>query len=371
MPDKRKGKSKSELGPIVQRPVAQFDPGSADYAGWLDDLKGLIKTSRVKAALAVNRELLLLYWRIGRQILEQQERLGWGAKVIDQLGADLSREFPEMKGLSARNLKYMRALAAAYPDAEIVQQVVAQIPWGHNISLLEKLEDPAVRIWYAQQTVQHGWSRNVLVHQIETRLFERQGKAVTNFETALPAPQSDLAQALLKDPYTFDFLTLAPEAKERDLERSLLQHLRDFLIELGQGFAFVGSQYHLEVGGEDFYLDLLFYHLKLRCYVVIDLKMGSFQPEYAGKMNFYLSAVDDQLRHPADQPSIGLILCKERNRLIVEYALRDTRKPMGVAEYQLLDHLPEQLKGAIPTQSDLQAEMHSQVSTSAQGDLQP
>ncbi len=262
-----------------------------------------------------------------------------------------------MKGWSNRNLKYMRAFAQAYPDEAFVQEVPAQITWYHNTTILDKVKNVSERVWYARQAIQNGWSRNVLVHQIETKLLERKGQAITNFEVALPVPQSDLAQSLLKDPYTFGFLTLGPKAQERDLERSLLQHLRDFLLELGQGFAFVGSQYHLEVGGEDFYLDMLFYHLKLRCYIVIDLKMGPFKPEYAGKMNFYLSAVDEQLRHPSDPPSIGLILCKEWNRLIVEYALRDTQKPMGVAAYQLLSELPEQLRGTLPSIHDIESEL--------------
>jgi predicted nuclease of restriction endonuclease-like (RecB) superfamily len=298
--------------------------------------------------------MILVYWRVGKQILEKQANLGWGAKVIDHLADALRSEFSEMKGWSTRNLKYMRAFAEAYPDESFVQEVPAQITWYHNTTLLDKVKNESERVWYARQAIQNGWSRNVLVHQIETRLLERQGQAITNFDVALPPPQSDLARELLKDPYNFDFLTLGKVAQERNLERNLLQHLRDFLLELGQGFAFVGSQYHLEVGGEDFYLDLLFYHLNLRCYVVIDLKMGPFKPEYAGKMNFYLSAVDEQLRHPSDPPSIGLILCKERNRLIVEYALRDTQKPMGVAAYRLLEELPDQFKRKLPTADDLE-----------------
>jgi predicted nuclease of restriction endonuclease-like (RecB) superfamily len=262
-----------------------------------------------------------------------------------------------MKGFPPRNLNYMRALAEAYPDAEFVQQPVAQIPWGHNLRILEAVNDPGEREWYLRQTIEHGWSRNVLVHQIESQLYQRQGKALTNFAQTLPAPQSELAQQLLKDPYTFDFLTLRDASLERDLERGLLAHLREFLLELGIGFAFVGSQQHLEVGGQDFYLDLLFYHLRLRCFVVIDLKISEFQPEFIGKMNFYLSAVDDLLKHPNDQPSIGIILCKTRNNVIVEYALRDTNKPMGVSTYQLTESLPKQLKGSLPTIEELEAEL--------------
>lgn len=327
------------------------------YDDFLRDLKERIRSAQVKAALAVSHELVTLYWNVGRQLIAEQMRRGWGAKVIDRLAADLRHAFPEMKGFSPRNLKYMRALAEAYPDAEFVQQVVAQIPWGHNLRILDAVNDPDEREWYLRQTVEHGWSRNVLVHQIESQLYQRQGKALTNFAQTLPAPQSELAQQLLKDPYTFDFLTLGDAALERDLERGLLAHLREFLLELGIGFAFVGSQQHLEVGGQDFYLDLLFYHLRLRCFVVIDLKISEFQPEFVGKMNFYLSAVDDLLKHPNDEPSIGIILCKTKNNVIVEYTLRDTNKPMGVSTYQLTESLPKQLKGSLPTIEELEAEL--------------
>jgi predicted nuclease of restriction endonuclease-like (RecB) superfamily len=329
----------------------------AGYAELLDDLKRRIRTAQLRAAVAVNNALVLLYWQIGREILTRQTREGWGAKVIDRLAADLRRAFPEMSGLSPRNLKYMRAFAEAFPDEPIVQQLVAQIPWGHVVRLLDHVKHPAEREWYVRQTIQYGWSRNVLLHQIESGLYQRQGHALTNFDRTLPPPQSDLAQQVLKDPYTFDFLTLGPDARERDLERGLLQHVRDFMLELGIGFAFVGNQVHLEVGGDDFYLDLLFYHLRLRCFVVIEIKMGEFQPEYAGKMNFYLSAVDDLMRHQSDAPSIGIILCKERNRLVVEYALRDIAKPVGVATYRLMATLPAELEGSLPTVEQLEAEL--------------
>lgn len=327
------------------------------YDDLLRELKARVREAQTRAALAVNRELVLLYWRIGRDILRQQAEQGWGTRIIDRLAMDLRAAFPEMKGFSPRNLKYMRAFAEAYPDEAIVQQAVAQIPWGHHVRLLDRVEDRNVRAWYLQQTIQHGWSRNVLMHQIDTDLHGRQGQAVTNFARTLPEPQSELAQQLLKDPYTFDFLSLDTEAHERDLERGLLHHLREFLLELGVGFALVGSQYHLEVGGQDFYLDLLFYHLRLRCYVVIDLKVGEFQPEYAGKMNFYLSATDDLLRHPGDELSIGIILCKTRNKVIAEYALRDTRKPIGVSTYQLTTALPERLQDQLPTIEELEAQL--------------
>ena len=262
-----------------------------------------------------------------------------------------------MKGFSPRNLKYMRAFAEAYPEAAFVQQVVAQIPWGHNVRILDYVKNPAAREWYARQTIQYGWSRNVLVNQIESGLYHRQGQALTNFARTLPAPQSELAQQLLKDPYKFDFMTLGPDAHERDLQGGLLTHLRAFLLELGVGFAFMGSQYHLEVGGQDYYLDLLFYHVHLRCFVVIDLKMEEFQPEFAGKMGFYLSAVDDLMRHPDDQPSIGIILCQGQNKVVVEYALRDLQKPIGVSGYQVTEALPEQLQGSLPTIAALEAEL--------------
>lgn len=325
-----------------------------DYAALLGDLKGRIRSAQTRAALAVNRELVLLYWHIGQSILARQAQEGWGAKVIDQLARDLKTEFPDMKGFSPRNLKYMRAFAAAWPDPEFVQQLAAQLPWFHNVALLDKLKDPAQREWYARAAIQHGWSRNVLIHQMDTRLIDRQGQATTNFDRALPAPTSELAQQLLKDPYTFDFLSLHDEALERDLERGLLAHLRDFMLELGVGFAFVGSQYHLEVGGEDFYLDLLFYHLKLRCYVVIDLKIGEFKPEYVGKMNFYLSAADDLLRHEQDAPTIGLLLCRTKNKVIAEYALRDMDKPLGVSTYRLAESLPVDLAGQLPSITELE-----------------
>jgi len=329
----------------------------SNYAVLLDALQERIRSAQVRAALAVNHELVLLYWQIGREILAQQAALGWGARVVDRLSEDLRRAFPEMKGFSPRNLKYMRAFAEAWPDEAFVQQVAAQMPWFHNCVLLDKLATTTEREWYARKAIENGWSRNILVHQIESQLLLRIGAAQTNFARTLPPPQSELAQQVLKDPYTFDFLGLGEEAQERDLERALIEHLRAFLLELGLGFAFVGSQYRLEVGGQDFYLDLLFYHFRLRCFVALDLKIGEFQPEYAGKMNFYLSALDETLRSEHDQPAIGVILCRAKNRIIVEYALRDLSKPIGVSAYQLTQALPESLKGSLPTIEDLEAEL--------------
>jgi len=327
-----------------------------DYATLLRALKERIRAARLRASVAVNQELILLYWSIGRDILARMSAEGWGAKVIQRLAGDLRRDFPDMTGLSARNLSYMRAFAEAYPDQQIVQQVVARLPWGHNVRLLDALKGADERLWYARQAIEHGWSRAVLVHQIDSGLIRRQGKAITNFAQTLPAPQSDLARELMKDPYSFEFLGIAGELSEQDLERGLLDNLRSLILELGKGFAFVGSQHHLEVGGQDFYIDLLFYHLRLRCFVVIDLKVDDFKPEYAGKMNFYLSAVDSLLRHPTDAPSIGMILCKGKNAVVVEYALRDTAKPMGVAAYQVSPSLPQQFEADLPTSDELARE---------------
>ena len=336
---------------------AELTRNSKTYQDLLVQLKNQIRTAQVRAAVAVNQELVLLYWGIGKEILSRQSEEGWGAKVIERLAKDLRLEFPDMQGLSPRNLKYMRAFAEAWPDEPIVQAPLAQLTWYHNLTLLEKVKSQDERLWYARQSIQNGGSRNILVMQIESGLYGRQGKAVTNFQTTLPKPQSDLAQQLIKDPYNFDFLTLTSEAQERDLEKGLLDHLRQFLIELGVGFAFVGSQVPIEIGGEGFKLDLLFYQLKLRCFVVVDLKMTQFKPEYAGKMNFYLSAVDDLFRHPDDKSSIGLILCKTKNKIVADYALRNTATPMSIAEFKHLEKLPEQLRGTLPTIEEIEAEL--------------
>ena len=354
------------LVPVVS-PAAAAQALPAGYDRILADIKQRIRTAQVRAGLAANRELVLLYWDIGRIILDRQKREGWGAKVIDRLSTDLRREFPALHGFSPRNIKYMRAFAEAWADRSIVQQLVAQIPWGHNVRLLDWVSDPAVRAWYIRKTIEHGWSRDILALQVETGLHRRQGRAVTNFSRTLPLPQSDLAQQILKDPYVFDFLTLAEDARERELEHALFDHLRDFLLELGVGFAFVGRQVRLEVEGEEFFIDLLFYHLKLRCYVVIDLKARAFLPEDAGKMNFYLSAADDLLRHPQDQPSIGLLLCREKpgRRLVLEYALRDLRKPIGVSQYQLTRALPDDLKSSLPSIAEIEAELERSLAPAA------
>ncbi|MEO0348495.1 MAG: PDDEXK nuclease domain-containing protein [Cyanobacteria bacterium P01_A01_bin.15] len=330
----------------------------SSYPQFLQSLKERIRSAQVKAALAVNQELTLLYWQIGREILDRQQQEGWGTKVIDRLARDLKRDFPEMTGFSARNLKYMRSFADAYRDPQQVQQVFSQIPWGHNVRLLDALKDPEVRLWYARQTIEHGWSRNVLLMQIEQGLHD-QGAAITNFERTLPPDQSDLAKNLIKDPYNFDFLTLAADAQERDLEQSLLAHIRDFLLELGVGFAFVGSQYPIQVGTKEYAIDLLFYHLKLRCFVVIDLKLGEFEPEFSGKMNFFVSAVDDLLRHADDRPTIGMILCKSNDATVAEYSLRDVNKPISVATHRLGRELPANLQGTLPTVEELEQQLEN------------
>lgn len=321
----------------------------SDYAAWLTDLKARIHQAQQRATLSVNRELIALYWQLGKDILNRQAEQGWGAKVIERLSRDLRVAFPEMKGFSRANLLYMRAFAEAWPDAAIVQQAVGQLPWGHNLVLLTKLKTPDQRLVYAQRAIEHGWSRNVLNIQIERRLLAREGQAVSNFALRLPAPASDLAHESLKDPYLFDFLGVSQEAGERAIEDAIVQHITRFLIELGAGFAFVGKQVHLEVGGDDFFIDLLFYHLKLRCYVVVELKAGAFKPEHAGQLGFYLTAVDMQMKTEQDNPTIGLLLCKSKNKVVAEYELRDSNKPIGVAEYQLIESLPKELQTSLPS----------------------
>ncbi|MBD2261046.1 PDDEXK nuclease domain-containing protein [Pseudanabaena sp. FACHB-2040] len=333
----------------------------SNYAALFNGLKKRIRAAQVRAVVAVNQELIFLYWQIGQEILIRQQEEGWGTKVIERLAKDLKREFPDMKGFSRSNLMYMRSFAEAYPDEVIVQRGVGQLPWRHNIALLEKLKDPQERLWYAQQTLVNGWSRDILVMQIETKLFKRQGGAITNFERTLPSEQSDLSQQLLKDPYNFDFLSLQAASQERDLERGLLLHIRDFLMELGIGFAFLGSQYPIVVDDKEYRVDLLFYHTQLHCYVVIDLKMGEFEPEYSGKMNFYVEAVNRFLRKDLDNPTIGIILCRSKRRTVVEFALGSVQNPIGVATYMLREDLPPALKDSLPTAEQLEMEMEAAV----------
>jgi predicted nuclease of restriction endonuclease-like (RecB) superfamily len=331
------------------------------YADWLTQLKTDITRSRQRAALAINTELVQLYGRIGRDILSRQDVQGWGAKVIDRLARDLKAAFPDMRGWSSSNLKYMRFFAQHCPNGQFGQQPADQLPWFHIVTLLTKLESAADREWYAAQTVQHGWSRSTLELHIKNRLQQRQGGAVSNFEARLPTPDSDLAHDTLKDPYLFDFLGLGDDAQERDIEGGLIRHITRFLLELGAGFAFVGRQFRLEVAGDEFFIDLLFYHTRLKRYVVVELKATAFKPEHAGKLNFYLAAVDAQIKADDDKPTIGLLLCKQQNRLVAEYALSGMEKPIGVAEYQLLRDLPETLGRSLPSIAEIEAELAGDI----------
>ena len=326
---------------------------SADYAKVVSEVISGVRNAQQRALLSVNRELVLLYWNVGNIILERAE---WGNKFIENLSADIRKEFPELTGFSPRNLKNMRRFAEAYPSKQIVQQLVAQIPWGHILHLMERVSDTNVQMWYMQKCIENGWSRSVLDHQIATDLYKRQGNAleVSNFERVLPQKN---VSALFKDPYVFDFLSFSNEVTELEVEDALVSHVTKLLLEFGRGFAFVGRQVHLEVGGEDFYIDLLFYHLKLHCYVVIELKTGKFKPEYAGKMNFYLSAVDDLIKSDADAPSIGLILCRDKQKFVAEYALRDLKKPIGVSEYAFSQELPEMLRKVLPDTEVIEGRM--------------
>lgn len=331
----------------------------ADYKTLLGNIQKRIQESQLKAVLAVNSELILLYWEIGKMLFEKMEAEGWGAKTIDRLAKDLSSGVSNPSGFSARNLRYMKQFFETYRDTPILQRPVAKLPWGHNVTLIEKLSNNDQRLWYADQAIEHGWSRPILKLWIESDLYSRQGKAITNFKDTIPSVDSDLAEQTLKDPYNFSFLSLDKKHREQDLEQGLIDHIQKFLLELGQGFAFVGRQVKLDFGGRDYQIDLLFYHLKLRSFVVIELKATEFDPRDVGQINFYLSAVDDLLRHPDDNPSIGLILCKTKDNFTAEYAIRDIKKPIGIAEYEikLMESLPKDLKGSLPTIEELEAEL--------------
>jgi predicted nuclease of restriction endonuclease-like (RecB) superfamily len=338
----------------------------SDFAALLADVKGRIQSAQTRAVLAVNAELVRLYWDIGRIIDQRQQREGWGAAVIPRLAAELKNELPDLKGFSERNIKLMLAFYRAYPDpVAIVQQPAAQfetarfwaIPWFHHVILIQKVKDLPTRRWYMEQTLANGWSRNFLALQIDAQAHARHGKAVSNFAAALPPVQSEMAQQLLKDPYIFDFLTLAEPFHERELETELVKHVQQFLLELGQGFAFVGRQYRLEVDDEDYYIDLLFYHLRLRAFIVIDLKKGKFKPEYAGKLNFYCNVVNDRLKHAGDAPTIGLILCQSKGRLSAEYSFAGIDKPIGISTYELTRALPAAVQSALPTVEQIEAEL--------------
>jgi predicted nuclease of restriction endonuclease-like (RecB) superfamily len=338
------------------------------YGNLLRDIKTRIRQAQTKAMLSANAEMIAMYWDVGRMICERQQDEGWGTGVIPRLAKDIQNELPELKGFSERNIKFMVQFYKEYKAGiaigkqpvsqfENMKRFVSQIPWGHNILLMQRIKEPSVRFWYMEQTIQNGWSRDTLGLMIKSGAHKRQGKAVTNFKLTLPDPQSDLARQSLKDPYIFDFLTLTEPFNERELETELIKHLEKFLLELGTGFAFVGRQYRLAISDKDFYIDLLFYHLKLRCFIVIELKKGDFKPEYAGKMNFYCSAVDDLLKHPTDQPTIGLILCQTKDKILAEYALRDVHKPIGISEYELTRALPENLKSSLPSIEEIEAEL--------------
>ncbi len=353
---KQRGRTdKSAMFPVA--PARNELPGG--YAVVLADLKQRISQERLRVVLASNAAMVLLYWDIGRRILDKQESEGWGARVIDRLASDLREAFPEMKGFSPRNLKYMRRFAAEWPDRLIVQAPLAQLTWYHNVALLEKLASVEQRLWYARKSLEHGWSRNVLAFQIEAQAIERQGTAQNNFPATLPPNDSDMAAQIFKDPYLFDFLGTDAPRRERELETGLVEHIQKFLLELGQGFAFVGRQVHLEVGDEDFYLDLLFYHLKLRRYIAIELKARKFEPGDGAQLGMYMTAVDRLLAHPDDKPTLGLLLVREKNKVLVEYALGGSTKPISVAEWetQLTRSLPQELQASLPTIEELEAEL--------------
>lgn len=334
-------------------------PLPAGYADWLVDLKSRIRQARQRAAQSVNSELIWLYWQIGRDILYRQGREGWGAKVIQRLAEDLRRAFPEMKGFSRANLLYMRSFADTWTEEQIVQQAVGRLPWGHNLVLLAQLKRPEDRLAYAERALRDGWSRAMLSMQIEARLLTREGRAQTNFDQCLASPSSDLALQALKDPYLFDFLSVGKAASEREIEAALVEHVTQFLLELGAGFAFVGRQVRLEVGGDDFFIDLLFYHMRLRCYVVIELKAEKFKPDHLGQLSFYLTAVDRQVKGEQDGPTIGLLLCRSRNKVVAEYALGSKTQPMGISEYRLTESLPPELRSDLPSIAQLEKELET------------
>lgn len=353
---KHMGRAKDEAIFPVAPPLSEM---SGSYTQFIEDIKSQIQSRRLAVVMNANFSMICLYWTIGRAILEKQREEGWGAKVIDRMAKDLKDAFPEMSGFSPRNIKYMRKFAECWPDYEIVQQLVAQIPWRTNRALMDKLDTQESRIWYAQKVIENGWSSHVLEFQIQSRLMERSGKSVNNFTATLPPATSDMANQVFKDPYLFDFLGTDMPRREVEIERQLTEHIQNFLLELGQGFAFVGRQVHMEVGGQDFYIDLLFYHLKLRCYVVIELKACDFEPGFIGQLNMYQNVVDDILRHPDDKPTIGLLLVKGKNKTVVEYSLAGYQNPIGVAEWknQIARTLPDELKSSLPSIEEIEKEL--------------
>ncbi len=358
---KRRDNGKNE-GVIMPVPVASGELPE-EYISFLKKIKEQIRSERLKTVLAANSALVMMYWDIGYSILQKQRDQGWGAKIIDRLSADLKESFPDMGGFSARNLKYMRKFAESWPDRLIVQRTVAQIPWRSNLTLLEKLKEPDLRLWYAEQTIEYGWSKNILAIQIKSALHKRIGQTANNFEATLPPVESDMANQIFKDPYLFDFLGTAEIRKKTELERKLVDHLEKFLLELGQGFAFVGRQVHMEVEGDDFYIDMLFYHLKLRCYVVVELKAGKFCPGHVSQLTMYMNIVDDMMRHPDDKPTIGLLLVREKNHTVAKYALAGNTKPIGIAEWeqQITDSLPDDLKPSLPSIEEIEKELEQKA----------
>ena len=347
-----------------------------DYSSFLVEIKQQIKSSQIRAIKSVNQEMIMLYFGIGQSIYQKQQELGWGAKVIDNLSRDIKSEFPELGGFSTRNMKLMVQFYKEYATVAIGQPavaqneheqnrqlLVAQIPWAHNIILIQKIKDRELRYWYIQKILEHGWSRNILSEMIKSDIHQRERKLVSNFKEILPSYESDLVQQSFKDPYLFDFLTIEKPFRERELELNLIKHMEKFLIELGSGFAFVGRQYKLEVGDDDFYIDLLFYHLKLRCYVVVELKTGKFKPEYSGQVNFYCSAIDAKVAHKGDKPTIGLILCQEKNQIVAEYSLKNMSQPIGISEYELTEVLPKEFESSLPTIEMIENELLNTLDT--------
>lgn len=329
-----------------------------EYLEWVIDLKNLIQSSQIKASIMVNRELLILYWNIGQSISEKVEKGNWGSAIVDELSKDLKKELPNQKGFSRSNLFSMKKWFEFYSKSEFeiekIQQLVGQIPWGQNVVIVTKSKTIEEALFYTSKTIENNWSRSVLTHQIELDFYGRKGKAVTNFETTLPVLHSELATETLKDPYKFDFLTLQEKAVEKDIENQLVTHITSFLLELGNGFSFVGQQFPVKIDNHDFYIDLLFYHIKLKCYVVVELKGIEFKAEFAGKMNLYLSAVDETLKTEAENPTIGLLLCKSKSTIIAEYALRGMSQPIGIAEYEINKAFPDEIKSELPTIEEIE-----------------
>jgi predicted nuclease of restriction endonuclease-like (RecB) superfamily len=342
---------------------------SSEYKQWIVSIKEKVRQAQLKAAISVNEHLLEFYWELGSDIVEKQKNANWGDGFLKQLSHDLLNEFPDIKGFSLASLQYIRRWYLFYSQnsgtacstIEKIKYHLFKIPWGHNLAIVSKCKTIEQAVFYIQKTIQNNWSRSILIHQIESGLFRREGKSITNFSETLPFPQSELAQQILKDPYNFDFLTLTKDYNERDLERALIEHITHFLLELGTGFAYIGKQVPIQAGERDFFLDLLFYHTRLHCYIVIELKTGNFEPEYAGKLNFYIKAVDQTLRNKADSPSIGLLLCKNKDNLVAEWALSDIHKPIGVSEYELTQVLPEKLKPSLPSIKEIEEELRGNI----------